>query len=78
MAFRPAATQTAELFQRVVFGRLLSVLPGGRGSASPNRRDAARLVVDSSHSCMMVAQVCWALAGLFWGCATRPPRRCHL
>ena len=31
------ATETAELFQCVVFGRLLSLLPGGHWSTSPNR-----------------------------------------
>lgn len=32
------ATETAELFQRAVFGRFLSLLPGGHRSTSPNHR----------------------------------------
>lgn len=32
------ATATTELFQRAVFGRFLSVLPGGHRSMSPNHR----------------------------------------
>ena len=75
------ATETAELFQRVVFGRFLSLLPGGHQSMSPNHCvvQLAWLRRLGETWGMAVPWIPGLLFGGFVGCcASRPPRLCHL
>lgn len=61
------ATESTERLQRVVFGRLLSVLRGGgHGSASPNHGGAAWVGVGSECGCVVVPWVCLSLCGFCW------------
>lgn len=78
------ATETAELFQHVVFGRFLSLLPGGHRSTSPNHRVVQLtwlrgLGETQGDGCTMVPWIPGLILVVFWGCcAARPPRLCHL
>lgn len=72
------ATESTELLQRVVFGKLLSVLHGGHGSASPNHNGATWVGVGSECGCVVVPWVCLLLCGFCWVLCHSPPRLCHL
>lgn len=77
------ATESTELLQHVVFGRLLSMLHGGHGSASPNHSGATRVGLGSERGCvggtMGLPVALWLLLGVVPlahpGCAISKPGR---